>query len=134
MKSASLRTLAGVVMVLATAGCGDAPTGATAAADTPQLSTTTALTVTIDHCTYQLCGATASGGTGTGYSFTWTNAAENYDTDGSSIAYPKCPVGLVDGVYINVGATVTDSSGADATAYQQVYCPSRSEGGEQPLY
>ncbi|HYW05540.1 MAG TPA: hypothetical protein VE913_01215 [Longimicrobium sp.] len=133
MRNSIARTLA-VLLVTAVGavGCSDLPTGATTSAvpSEPSRSTGTALAVTLGSCGYQGCSATASGGTGTDYSFTWSSAVENNDENGRSFAYPDCPTGYPLAVYIRVGATVTDSSGATATAYKDVYCPARS----QPLY
>jgi subtilisin family serine protease len=57
------------------------------------------------------CDATASGGSGTGYSFTWTNVSEQHDANGYSWGYVLC--GLANQRTISV--TVTDSNGATAT-------------------
>ena len=133
MRNPVTRILALLLVTAAgAAGCGDLPTGATnpAVPSQPSLSTGTALAVNLGSCGYQGCSARASGGTGTGYSFTWTSAVENNDENGWSFAYPECPTGYPLAVYIRVGATVTDSSGATASVYKDVYCPARY----QPLY
>jgi subtilisin family serine protease len=64
------------------------------------------------------CEATASGGTGTGYSFTWTNAFEQYDSGGYSFASVQCGYDLETNVYV----TVTDSSGATYTESAYYLC------------
>lgn len=73
------------------------------------------LSVTLD-CGDPVCVAEAAGGTGS-YSFTWTNAHERYDSNGFSTADPICP-GYPDfpDSYVYVSVTVTDSSGATASA------------------
>ncbi len=63
------------------------------------------------------CTATASGGSGTGYSFTWLNAGEMSEEGAWSEAYPYCGTKLV-----TVKATVTDSNGATATGQAGYYC------------
>ncbi|HEX8430529.1 MAG TPA: hypothetical protein VF625_04545 [Longimicrobium sp.] len=133
MRMSIARTLAVLLVTAAgAAGCGDLPTEATTSAvpSGPSRSTGTALAVTLGSCRYQGCIATASGGTGVDYSFTWINAVENNDENGWSLAYPGCPFGYPLPTYTSIGVTVTDSSGATATVYKEVYCPARS----QPLY
>ena len=73
------------------------------------------------------CEASASGGTGNGYSFTWSGAYEQYDADGYSWASVDC---YFTG-YTQVTATVTDSSGASASGSQYYYC--NTNGGLQPM-
>jgi subtilisin family serine protease len=63
------------------------------------------------------CEATASGGSGTGYSFAWTNASEGYDAEGYSYAYPYCFE-----TFQFVTATVTDSNGATASGSAYYNC------------
>ncbi|HEY0022284.1 MAG TPA: S8 family peptidase [Longimicrobium sp.] len=72
------------------------------------------------------CDATASGGSGAGYSFVWTKASEQYDADGYSYAYPLC--GTTSRVLVS--ATVTDSNGATATGSASYYCG--GGGGIEP--
>jgi subtilisin family serine protease len=73
------------------------------------------------------CEAYASGGTGSGYSFTWGEAFEQHDADGYSWASVSC---YFSG-YIYVTASVTDSSGAQASSGAYYYC---GDGREiQPL-
>jgi subtilisin family serine protease len=64
------------------------------------------------------CDASASGGSETGYSFTWSNANEAYDDSGYSYAYPHC----WSTSFIQVHATVTDSNGATATGSAYYNC------------
>ncbi|HEY0018110.1 MAG TPA: S8 family serine peptidase, partial [Longimicrobium sp.] len=69
------------------------------------------------------CEAVASGGSGTGYSFTWANAYEMNDSNGWSNATAEC---YYDGYYVfpvDVFATVTDSNGTSVTEYREIYCP-----------
>ncbi|HEV2150476.1 MAG TPA: S8 family peptidase [Longimicrobiaceae bacterium] len=60
------------------------------------------------------CEAYASGGSGGGYSFVWTNAVELYDAGGYSYADPYCDSWAT--------ATVTDSSGGRASASDYYSC------------
>ena len=73
------------------------------------------------------CEAFASGGTGSGYSFSWSGAYEQHDGDGYSWASVDC---YFTG-YTQVTATVTDSSGASASGSQYYYC--NTDGGLQPI-
>jgi hypothetical protein len=62
------------------------------------------------------CTATATGGTGTGYTFSWHgNASEYYDQGGTSKALVMCQVNYSGGYYssgyLTAYGTVTDSSG-----------------------
>jgi subtilisin family serine protease len=62
------------------------------------------------------CTATASGGSGTGYSFSWHgSASEYYDQGGVSKAYVTCNVNYSSGYYgsgsLTAYGTVTDSNG-----------------------
>jgi hypothetical protein len=67
-----------------------------------------------------ICEATASGGSGTGYSFTWsTNAFEQHDADGYSWAYFACAVST----NLVISVTVSDSNGATASTSRTQYCP-----------
>ncbi|HEX8694940.1 MAG TPA: S8 family peptidase [Longimicrobium sp.] len=72
------------------------------------------------------CDATASGGTESGYSFSWSNAIEQYDADGYSYAYPLCGGTS----RVTVSATVTDGSGATTTGSSSYYCG--TGGGIEP--
>lgn len=81
--------------------------------------TSTPLTVSVS-C-YQLagyCEAYASGGSGSGYSFTWGDAIEQYNNGGYSYAYPDC----YPGYFLVPTAGVTDSNGAGAIASDSYYC------------
>lgn len=77
------------------------------------------LTVAFTLCNSSRCIAYASGGSGTGYSFTWTNAFEDYDTGGTSASYPYCNRSGP----LLITTTVADSNGATATAYREILCP-----------
>ena len=74
------------------------------------------------------CDATASGGSGSGYSFTWGNASEAYDAGGYSYAYPYCSGTNL----LQVSATVTDSNGATATGSALYKCGFGGGGGIEP--
>lgn len=74
----------------------------------------------------QTCAAAASGGSGTGYSFTWTNShgytSEYYDQDGYSEAEAACYGSYGQETWATVTATVTDSNGATASKSRMVSC------------
>ncbi|HEX8321770.1 S8 family peptidase [Longimicrobium sp.] len=61
------------------------------------------------------CTATASGGSGTGYSFSWHSGSEYYDQGGVSKALVPCNVnssgGYYSSGYLTAYGTVTDSNG-----------------------
>ena len=66
------------------------------------------------------CSATASGGTGEGYSLEWSfGVHETYDADGTSYAEFDCGGQQA---WRAAGVTVTDSRGTTASAYEDVYC------------
>lgn len=65
------------------------------------------------------CFASASGGTGTGYSFTWNQATETSDANGFSTADVNGPC-LNNIVSVNV--QLTDSGGGHASATARVNC------------
>ncbi len=83
----------------------------------------TPLTATVTGCepysyyssTTYSCTAVASGGSGTGYSFTWAYGGEYYDQGGVSKAYVTCykQSGSYHGTLTNYGS-VTDSAGNTA--------------------
>jgi subtilisin family serine protease len=75
------------------------------------------------YCEPYYCEASASGGSGTGYSFTWTGAAEINDSGGQSTAsYSQCAGGGTTIGYRTVTVTVTDSGGGTATASTRAQC------------
>jgi subtilisin family serine protease len=74
------------------------------------------------------CDATASGGSGTGYGFTWTNVAEQYDAGGYSWGYVVCG----NAYQRSISVTVTDSNGATATASTIYYGCGGGGGGIEP--
>lgn len=66
------------------------------------------------------CMATASGGSGGGYSFEWSsNVTEQYDEDGYSWGDVNC-YGYLG--WRGVSVTVTDSYGATGGASASLYC------------
>lgn len=65
------------------------------------------------------CVAAASGGTGA-YTFTWTNANVGYTSGNYSEASPHCWSGHSQ---FTVRVTVTDGTGASATASRYFVCP-----------
>jgi hypothetical protein len=78
------------------------------------------------YCDYEIgrCEAFASGGSGAGYSFTWSNGHEWYDEDGYSYAYPQCWTTTL--FFVQVTATVTDSNGGTASASEYFICDNGS--------
>ena len=123
MRIPLLRTLPMLVVAGAIAtGGGDVPTAT--ARPMASLDTRTPLSIEL-LCEPFYCMAYASGGSGTGYSFTWLGAFESADGNGYSDAYvAQCPNGGTGG-YRKVTATLTDSSGATVSksAYSQCYGP-----------
>jgi hypothetical protein len=122
MRIPLFRALAIVAVAAAAAACaGDAPTAATAP-DGPSLNGG-ALGATANCVPYSYypsitydCTAVASGGSGSGYSFSWSGgASEYYDQGGTSKAYVVCykysgsPHGT-----LSVYGTVTDGSNTTA--------------------
>jgi hypothetical protein len=75
------------------------------------------------------CYATAAGGSGSGYSFTWSLATETYDNGGVSQAYPSY---CYDGSLFYIYATVTDSNGATADGWSWTICNYSGGGGTTP--
>jgi len=71
------------------------------------------------------CDATASGGSGSGYSFAWTHVDEQYDAGGYSWGYVQC--GLA--IQRSISVTVTDSNGATATGSTVYYACGGGGGG-----
>jgi subtilisin family serine protease len=74
------------------------------------------------------CDATASGGSGTGYSFVWTHVDEQYDAGGYSWGYVSCGLAY----QRSISVTVTDSNGATATGSTVYYGCGGGGGGIQP--
>jgi subtilisin family serine protease len=79
----------------------------------------TPLSVSIGFCDSSYCEASVSGGSGTGYSFTWTGAHEVTDSGGNSMATPNC---AFNGQTITIRATATDSQGATGSAQRNLTC------------
>lgn len=71
------------------------------------------------------CVASATGGSGTGYSFAWVNAYEESDAGGYSSAEPwseACAGPTSWSIFIEVTVWVTDSTGAMAKASTWYWC------------
>jgi hypothetical protein len=104
-----------VVAAAGAAGCAEAPTAAPAGPsfDVVPLSATVTCPSSYGY-TYD-CTAVASGGCGTGYSFTWHSGSEYYDQGGTSKAYVPCNKNYSGGYpssgYLTAYGTVTDSNG-----------------------
>jgi hypothetical protein len=120
MRISRFRTLPALLVAGAfAAGCGEAPTAAAPAAAGLDVSPAP-LSVTVycpdprDYSTNRFnCTATASGGTGTGYSFVWHSGTEYYDQGGVSKAWVPCQSQGYSG-YLTAYGTITDSSGSTA--------------------
>lgn len=126
MRHTRFPTLLGLLVAALAAGCGDAPTGVSPASARITANGTAPLAVHL-YCsvlssTWYDCIAYGSGGSGSGYSFTWTNASEYFDDEdyGHSWAGAECPRY---GPYISLTVTVRDSNGATATASRSLPCP-----------
>ena len=118
MRIPHFRALAALLVAAAAAACGDAPTAASPSRgpsfDVVPLSATVTCPTSSGY-TYD-CTAVASGGSGTGYSFTWHSGSEYYDQGGTSKAYVPCNKNYSSGYpssgYLTAYGTVTDSNGA----------------------
>jgi hypothetical protein len=85
----------------------------------PSPPSSTRLSVTVScYQAADYCEAYASGGSGTGYSFMWGDATEQYDANGYSYAQPYCYPGYL----VTPTASVTDSNGNSAIASASYYC------------
>ena len=74
------------------------------------------------YCDELNCDAYATGGSGSGYTFSWAGAVENYESGSSSSAsYMQCG-GVTTPQYRRVGVTVTDGAGATASAQALGQC------------
>lgn len=103
-------------LALALAAAADA-SSTPAAASTPAAST---LAVSL-HCYPDslTCEATASGGSGSGYSFEWELVAEQYDQDGYSWGDVQCN-GYIG--WRNVYVVLTDGANAQTGDMTTFYC------------
>lgn len=102
-------TAAGVVV----AGFGDTPT---ASASTPLY---VEVTCGPNYRSVQSCTAEASGGSGTGYTFTWESATVTSEQGGTSEAEFQCSEKWS---YTYELVSVTDSNNGYAEAQAQVWC------------
>ena len=122
MKTMLTTALATLFVLGTVAACADLPTGSrpeamhVEAAAKPVRSTTP-LAVNIYCLDSSSCKAWASGGSGTGYSFSWLSASEYHDANGESYAQPNCHFY---GQSVGVSVTVTDSNGATSTEHRTV--------------
>lgn len=67
----------------------------------------------------QTCVAEASGGSGTGYTFTWESAEVTSEQGGTSEATVECPAKYS---YTYESVSVTDSNSAYADTQAQIWC------------
>jgi ABC-type phosphate transport system substrate-binding protein len=72
-----------------------------------------------NYASKQSCVAEASGGSGTGYTFTWENAVVRSEQDGTSQAIVQCPGNFS---YTYELVSVTDSNNAYAENQAQLWC------------
>jgi hypothetical protein len=106
---------------LALAACADGGTTPLSPDAKPAANLFNQPTVSLScHIDGQTCSATASGGSGSGYSFQWTHVNEQEDADGYSWGYVDC---YPYWGWKTVEVAVTDS--ADRTGYAtiQFFCP-----------
>jgi hypothetical protein len=129
VKSSIIRALLALTATGAiVAGFGDMSTASATPASqpgrTPVLSTSSdPLSVSVtcgpNYTSPQTCVAEASGGTGTGYTFTWENAVVKSQQGGTSEATVKCPANYS---YTYESVSVTDSNNAYAENQAQLWC------------
>lgn len=126
MKSSIFRALLTLTATGAiVAGCGDMPTSATSPSGrAPVLSTSSTPLSVFATCgpnyqSPQVCVAEASGGSGTGYTFTWDTGYKVSTQGATSQAKVNCPENAS---YIYEFVSVTDSNGASAQTQAQLWC------------
>lgn len=109
--------VAGLVAALA-GSAGASPTSPTPAPAPAAVNPTISLYCHIDG---QTCEATASGGSGEGYSFEWSGLFnEQYDADGVSGGDVGC---YPYWGWRTISVTVTDSNNGTASASTNFFCP-----------
>ena len=129
MKSSIIRALLTLSATGAiVAGYGGMPTASATPAPTPGrtpvLSTSaTPLSVFVtcgpNYAIKQYCIAEASGGSGTGYTFTWESGKVKSEQGGTSEATVECPDNYS---YTYESVSVTDSNSAYADTQAQLWC------------
>jgi hypothetical protein len=115
-------TLLAAGLAAALAACGDAGTNPLAPKGGPRrlLGSQPSVTVTCYSPDYFTCDATASGGSGSGYSFAWSyNVDEQYDSGGYSWGDVNCHGALG---WQSVSVAVTDSYGQTGYGSASIYC------------
>lgn len=113
------------------AACGETPTASLPASPPAAAAldlTPAPLTATVycpdprDYSTNRFnCTATASGGSGTGYSFVWHSGTEYYDQGGVSKAWVPCQSQGYSG-YLTAYGVLTDSNGSTTYGYYSRSC------------
>ena len=117
MKSSIIRVLLTLTATGAiVAGYGEMPTASASTSATP-LSVT--VTCGPNYRSVQNCVAEASGGSGTGYTFTWESATVTSEQGGTSEATFECSEKYS---YTYELVSVTDSNSAYAEDQAQVWC------------
>ncbi|MET0397461.1 MAG: hypothetical protein ABW277_11595 [Longimicrobiaceae bacterium] len=128
MRHTLFPTLLGLLAAALAAGCGDAPTGVSPASARIAANGTAPLNVYAT-CNgfsgwHYDCTAYAWGGSGLGYSFTWTNAYEGVDyEEGVSTAVASCDGNSYFTFPLSLSVTAMDSNGATATMSLSLPCP-----------
>ncbi|HEU0053363.1 MAG TPA: hypothetical protein VFQ39_09310 [Longimicrobium sp.] len=126
MKSSIIRTLLTLTATGAiAAGFGDVPTTSATPPSKPAVSSrsSTPLSVSVtcgpNYESPQKCVAEASGGSGTGYTFTWESGTVTSEQGGTSRAIVECPDNYS---YTYELVSVMDSNGAYAEDQAQLWC------------
>lgn len=128
MRSTLRRALTTLIVLGLTAGCSDAPTAVSPDRAQPAASGGTPLAVYLTcgpSYTYFSCDAYATGGSGSGHTFYWSNATE-MSTSGpwsSAVGSIQCPYYAQPGQTVEVAVVVTDSNAGYAYATYTFPCP-----------
>ncbi|HEX8395047.1 MAG TPA: hypothetical protein VF665_22060 [Longimicrobium sp.] len=106
---------------LALAACADGASTPLAPDGKPSADLWNLPTVSLScHIDGQTCSATASGGSGSGYSFQWTHVIEQEDADGASWGNVDC---YPYWGWKTVQVEVTDDANRTGYASMQFFCP-----------
>ena len=128
MRTSCPLTLAALVTAALVAGCADSPTAVSPDGVRPRASTGplgVSLTCEVDS-SFVTCYAFPIGGSGSGYSFQWTGASNQWD-DPESTGYSTAGYRCLSVRYVyahDITVTVTDGNGATVTEETSVACNS----------